>query len=207
MHMSIDIFTMTVEIRIYKMFLILLHWVLNLNLYCSCIFSLGLTWLGGAVIGPPDHQMCLASIWLQPRSKINSILDFRQIFFIFDTLKYVCPHFTLHIHFSFIVWETVTSVPAYSLQSTAQDDVIKARQGQEAEEINKWGSHLRSLSVLRCLFVWKPITSTGDNSNKQQRQSLWRCDGNTQHIPRVLRWMIDIAAVKQTRNSITLLWN
>ena len=192
------------EISIYKMFLILLHWVLNLNLYCSCIFSLGLTWLGGAVIAPPDHQMCVASIWLQPRSKINSILDFRQIFFIFDVIKYVCPHFTLHIHFSFIVWETDTSVPAYSLQSTAQDNVIKARQGQEAKEINKWEAHLRSLSVLRCLFVWKPITSTGDNSNKQQRQSLWRCDGNTQHIPRVLRWMIDIAAVKQTRNSIAL---
>ena len=90
------------------------------------------------------------------------------------------------------------------IQSTAQDNVIKARQGQEAKDINKWEAHLRSLSVLRCLFVWKPITSTGDNSNKQQRQSLWRCDGNTQHIPRVLRWMIDIAAVKQTRNSIAL---
>ena len=114
---SIDISEMKGEISIYKMFLILLHWVLNLNLYCSCIFSLGLTWLGGAVIAPPDHQMCVASIWLQPRSKINSILDFRQIFSIFDVIKYVCPHFTLHIHFSFIVvWETDTSVPAYSLQ-------------------------------------------------------------------------------------------
>ena len=161
--------------------------------------------MAGWSIAPPDHQMCVASIWLQPRSKINYILDFRQIFFIFAVIKYVCPHFTLHIHFSFIVvWETDTSVPAYSLQSTAQDNVIKARQGQEAKEINKWEAHLRSLSVLRCLFVWKPITSTGDNSNKQQRQSLWRCDGSTQHIPRVLRWMIDIAAVKQTRNSIAL---
>ena len=192
------------EISIYKMFLILLHWVLNLNLYCSCIFSLGLTWLGGAVIAPPDHQMCVASIWLQPRSKINSILDFRQILVIFDMIKYVCPHFTLLTYSLFIHCSMGDRHLNPCIQSTARDNVIKARQGQEAKEINKWEAHLRSLSVLRCLFVWKPITSTGDNSNKQQRQSLWRCDGNTQHIPRVLRWMIDIAAVKQTRNSIAL---
>ena len=111
---------------------------------------------------------------------------------------------SLHVTYSLFIHCMGDRHLSPCIQSTARDNVIKARQGQEAKEINKWEAHLRSLSVLRCLFVWKPITSTGDNSNKQQRQSLWRCDGNTQHIPRVLRWMIDIAAVKQTRNSIAL---